>query len=246
MTKDKDPKPKKQIDDEDIDDMDWEDDDLEENTNDDKNDNVDGDDIDLDIIVDDIVEDDTDDDDTDLDDPDDDDDDDTVYFKFNTTSHKIEGKHRLKRDTIFYGKLNEESEEDEILYYNSTSEYYNKDFPIERGTVYEDESRNYGEVESQRLLKKDIYNLLKAKTDLDFDSNRRKPNKQSFNSYYEMLLKNLNNNYTKSEIFVELSYYFTDHIFNMYKLLYPQYATSIIMELREKGYLDELDDMMFV
>ena len=108
------------------------------------------------------------------------------------------------------------------------------------------ESSNYEEMENQRMLKNDIYNLLSSNTDLDFRSNRRKPNKQAFNNYYKMLIDNLNSKYTKSEIFVELSYYFTDHIFNMYKLLYPEYATGILMELRDKGYLKELDSMSFI
>ena len=56
-----------------------------------------------------------------------------------------------------------------------------------------------------------------------------------------MLLTNIDKQYTQSEIFVELSYYFTDNIFNMYKLLDKKYATSIIKELREKGFLNNLD-----
>ena len=56
-----------------------------------------------------------------------------------------------------------------------------------------------------------------------------------------MLLYNIDKQYTQSEIFVELSYYFTDNIFNMYKLLDKKYATSIIKELREKGFLNNLD-----
>jgi len=169
-------------------------------------------------------------------------DDDTVHFKFATTKHKLEGKHRLKRDTIFHGKL--EEEEDDM--YSSNSDYYNKDFPIEKGTTFENESINFEEMENQRKLKKNIYKILTDNTELDFTSNRRKPNKQAFNNYYQMLLDELENRYTRSEIFVELSYYFTDHIFNMYKLLYPEHATNIIMELRDKGYLTELDNMKFV
>jgi len=173
-----------------------------------------------------------------------DDSDETVYFKFNTTKHKLEGKHKLKRDTIFYGKLNEDETDDYLQ--QSNSDYFNKDFPIERGSQYEMESRHFEDAENQRNLKKRIYKLLKNNTDLDFNANRRKPNKQAFNSYYEMIIKELGNQYTKSEMFVELSYYFTDHIFNMYKLLYPIHATNIIIELKDKGYLNELDNMKFI
>jgi len=171
-------------------------------------------------------------------------DEDTVYFKFNTTTHRMEGKHSLKRDTIFNGKLNEENEED---MYSSNSEYFgNNGTPIKKGTLFNLESQNFHDMEEQRELKKRMYNLLKENTNIDFKSNRRKPNKQFFNEYYEMLLKELGNKYTKSEIFVELSYYFTDHIFNIYKLLYPIHATNIIKELKDKGYLNELNNMNFV
>ena len=211
-----------------------------------KIDDLEIDDLEIDDVVPKVLDDDPVDDDPVDDDEDDDDDepdsDETVYFKFSTTNHKMEGKHRLKRDTIFNGKLDEEDED----IYSSNSDYYNKDFPIEKGTSFENESRNFEEMESQRQLKISIYNILTENTELDFTSNRRKPNKQAFNNYYEMLLEQLKNRYTKSEIFVELSYYFTDHIFNMYKLLNPEHATNIIMELRDKGYLDELDDMKFV
>lgn len=215
------------------------------------NDLIDDDGDDENATDDDIIDDDNCDDEDDGDDDgddggdDEDGDDDAVYFKFNTSSHKLEGKHRLKRDTIFNGKL-EDQEDQEYYMYSSNSEYYNKDFPIEKGTTFEMESRNSEDLENSRQLKKDIFNILNRDTSLDFSSNRRKPNRQAFNSYFELLVSELDNDYSRSEIFVELSYYFTDHIFNMYKLLYPEHATSIIMEMRDKGYLKELDDMKFV
>ena len=169
--------------------------------------------------------------------------DETVYFKFNTTNHKLEGKHRLKRDTIFNGKLDDDEDED---IYSSNSDYFNKDFPIEKGSSFDMESRNFEEMENQRQLKINIYNILSENTDLDFTSNRRKPNKQAFNNYYEMLLDGLNDRYTKSEIFVELSYYFTDNIFNMFKLLDKSNATGIIMELKDKGYLNDIGSINFI
>jgi hypothetical protein len=172
-------------------------------------------------------------------------DEDTIYFRFNTSTHRMEGKHSLKRDTIFNGKLNEENEEEDM--YSSNSEYFsNNGIPVKKGTIFDMESHNFHDMEDQRLLKKNIYDLLKKNTNIEFQSNRRKPNKHFFNEYYEMLLKELGNKYSKSEIFVELSYYFTDHIFNIYKLLYPKHATNIIKELKDKGYLNELDNMNFV
>jgi hypothetical protein len=169
---------------------------------------------------------------------------DEIMFKFNTNNHKLEGKHSLLRDTIFKGKI--ESQED------SQSQTYQDEFnandglPIEIGTNYEFESRYHEEYINRLNLQKDVYNLLDEKTDLDFSSNRRKPNRNAFNDYYRMLLDNIGKDYTKSEIFVELSYYFTDNIFNMFKLLDKECATQIIIELKQSGYLTNLNNINFI
>ena len=174
-----------------------------------------------------------------------------VYFKYGTNNHKLDGKHSLKRDTILNGKLTEEMDiEDEGQPAHSSfimefDLYDTGDIPIERGSIFEEESRNAESVQTKRKLSEDVYHLLKNNTELDFRSNRRKPNKSTFNNYYKMLLANIDKQYTKSEIFVELAYYFTDNIFNMYKLLDKKYATTIIMELREKGFLNNLEDIIF-
>jgi len=168
-----------------------------------------------------------------------------VYFKFGTNNHKLDGKHSLKRDTILHGKLNERIES-ENSYYSDMSislniDYENADLSIEKGSVFYEESRSANDLQNRKKLSEDVYNLLRNNTELDFKASRRKPNKATFNNYYKMLLSNIDKQYTQSEIFVELSYYFTDNIFNMYKLLDKKYATSIIKELRDKGFLNNLD-----
>jgi hypothetical protein len=171
-----------------------------------------------------------------------------IYFKYGTNNHKLDGKHSLKRDTILNGKLVEPTEaENEMLSYGITDfEIYDtRDIPIEKGSIFEEESRHADELQNKRQLAEDVYYLLKNNTDLDFRSNRRKPNKATFNNYYKMLLINIDSQYTKNEIFVELAYYFTDNIFNMYKLLDKKYAIMIIKELKEKGHLKNLDDLNF-
>jgi len=166
-----------------------------------------------------------------------------IYFKFGTNNHKLEGKHSLKRDTIFNGKVTENTNE-EYDFYGQTGEMtdysFGSDSPLERGTLFEEESRNLDDFSNRRNLAKDVFDHLRDKTDIDFKSNRRKPNKIVFNGYYKMLLNEIGKNYTKSEIFVELAYYFTDNIFNMYKLLDKDYAMGIIDELRDKGYLEDI------
>lgn len=166
-----------------------------------------------------------------------------IMFKFNTNNHKIEGKHSLKRDTIFKGKIEHKSQEHSYI----TEDYSQSDgFPIEAGSAYEFESKHNDEYVSRLDLANDVYILLQNNTELDFTSNRRKPNRQAFNDYYRMLLNNLGKKYSKSEIFVELSYYFTDNIFNMFKLLDKEYATQIIYELKQSGYLDNLNNINFI
>lgn len=168
-----------------------------------------------------------------------------IMFKFNTNNHKVEGKHSLARDTIFKGKIEDANEQSE--YFSTQDEYFSIDgLPIESGTNYEFESKFNEEYIGRLNLQRDVYDLLSEKTELDFSSNRRKPNRQAFNDYYKMLLNNIGKEYTKSEIFVELSYYFTDNIFNMFKLLDKEYATQIIIELKQSGYLSNLNNINFI
>jgi hypothetical protein len=168
-----------------------------------------------------------------------------IMFKFNTNNHKMEGKHSLARDTIFKGKIDENVEQGD--YISSSDDFNISDgLPIEAGTSFEFESKFNEEYISRLNLSRDVYDLLKEKTELDFSSNRRKPNKQAFNDYFKMLLNNIGREYTKSEIFVELSYYFTDNIFNMFKLLDKEYATQIIIELKQSGYLSNLNNINFI
>jgi hypothetical protein len=170
-----------------------------------------------------------------------------IYFKFDTNNHKLEGKHSLKRDTIFNGKLTENIN-DEYEYYGQLSEtdFSFSESIIEKGSTIEEESRNSEVFTNRRNLSRDIYNILSTQTDIDFKANRRRPNKVVFNDYYKLVLNNIGHKYTKSEIFVELSYFFTDNIFNTYKLLNKNYAMGIINELREKGYLDDIMSISFV
>ena len=214
----------------------------------DLDDNIDIDGLDLEELdeelIADIVDNDSDIDDV-SDEEDNPDNDVDVMFRFNTNNHKQEGKHALARDTIFKGKIEDTTEEYE---YSSGQDSFNINdgLPIEAGTNYEFESKYHEEYISRLNLSRDVYGLLSENTELDFSSNRRKPNRQAFNDYYKMLLDEIGKEYTKSEIFVELSYYFTDNIFNMFKLLDKEYATQIIVELKQSGYLSNLNNINFI
>ena len=151
-----------------------------------------------------------------------------IYFKFGTNNHKLMGKHSLKRDTIFNGKITESTGE----FGQIDDEYNYTTSPVlEKGTSFEEESIYSNDVRSKRELAKDIFDILSNKTDIDFNSPRRKPNKITFNEYYKLIIDSVGKKYSKCDIFVELAYYFTDNHFNMYKLLEKKYAMGIIYEL---------------
>lgn len=161
-----------------------------------------------------------------------------LLYHFNTNKHKQEGKHRLKEDTIFKGKANS-TDEDEYDFDDNND--YN-----DLITFFDYESEEVSNSEEKNNLIKDIYTVLSTKTDIDFKTNRRKPNKETFNLYYNLLIKELGVRYTNSEMFVELSFYFTNNIFNTFKLLSKESATIIIKELTKKGYLKNLSNINFL
>lgn len=163
-----------------------------------------------------------------------------IRLKFNLNKHKRDGVHALKQDTIF-SNSNDKKEKPEETNDNNIANY-----KLEIGSLFEFESRHNDMYVNQKELSNDVYDILLEKTDIDFSSNRRKPNKQMFNVYYMLLVKELRLKYTYSELFVELSFFFTDNIFNMFKLLDKDSATIIIRELKNKGFLNGLDTIRFV
>lgn len=164
----------------------------------------------------------------------------TVY-KLNTNKHKREGKHRLKRDVIFMGRLEKKTDPD------NPYEDYTSPEPSFRLDIdsYVETNRGVDELEDPMGLVKEVYSLLGERTGMNFRQNRRKPTREAFNRYFDMLVVELGHRYTMSEIFVELSYYFTDNIFNMFKLLEMNKANAIVRELSRKGYLRGIRDINF-
>ncbi len=68
-------------------------------------------------------------------------------------------------------------------------------------------------------------------------NNRRKPSKSDFNHYYFLLKTHLKDeSFTNIELFNELAIYFSDNIFNMFKLL----------DNKWKKYLDYCDRFLFM
>ncbi len=174
-----------------------------------------------DIIDDTIIE-----DKIDLEDSDISEDEDIVLSK-----HKIQGKHSLKYDSIFKGKKEDPLSEDE---FEANSTYFNENFEVDKGSLYWFESIDNENYIKEKRIKEKVYDVLVNNTELNFLNNRRKPSKSDFNNYYFLLKTHLKDeSFTNVELFNELAVYFSDNLFNMFKLLDNKWRNLIINELQE-------------
>jgi hypothetical protein len=144
------------------------------------------------------------------------------------SKHKVQGKHSLKYDSIFKGKKEEKAEED------YSGMYYNEKFEVDKASFFYVESFDNESYIRQKNVKEKVYNVLLKNTSINFLNNRRKPSKSDFNHYYFLLNTHLKDDgFTNVELFNELSVYFSDNLFNMFKLLDNKWRNSIIIELQE-------------
>jgi hypothetical protein len=146
------------------------------------------------------------------------------------SKHKIEGKHSLKYDSIFKGKkedpLNEEDFDGGIFHKDSIE--------VDKSSNYYFESIDNENYTRSKLVKEKVYSVLLNNTSLNFLNNRRKPSRTDFNEYYNLLKSNLKEeSFTNIELFNELSVYFSDNLFNMFKLLDNKWRNLIISELQD-------------
>ncbi len=158
---------------------------------------------------------------------------------------KLIGKHSLVHDSIFKGKktnnITDEAESEYIIKNVGGS------LDISDGVLDGEESNSSIDYYRDSRLKTVIRDLLEEFTDINFLANRRKPSKSDFNAYYALLIKELfQYGYTKTEIFIELSGYFTDNIWNMFQLLENKYSNIIISELKEKVSFRDMDKIDFL
>jgi len=145
------------------------------------------------------------------------------------SKHTIQGKHSLKYDSIFKGKKEEplNEEEPEVV---SISE----SFEVDKSSNYWFESIDNENYVKEKRVKEKVYEVLVNHTDISFLNNRRKPSRSDFNNYYYLLKLHLKDeNFTNVELFNELAVYFSDNLFNMFKLLDNKWKTIIIKELQE-------------
>jgi hypothetical protein len=147
------------------------------------------------------------------------------------SKHKIEGKHSLKYDSIFKGKREEPASEDDP---DSFSSYFKETIEVDKSSMYHHESMDNESYVRGKLVKERVYEVLKEHTSINFLNNRRKPSKVDFNSYYGLIKTHLKDeSFTNIELFNELAVYFSDNIFNMFKLLDPKWRNLMLTELEE-------------
>jgi hypothetical protein len=147
------------------------------------------------------------------------------------SKHKIEGKHSLKYDSIFKGKKEDPVDEDTL---DGFATYYKDTIEVDKSSNYHTESIDNESYIRAKLVKERVYEVLKENTSINFLNNRRKPSRLDFNQYYSLLKKNLSEeSFTNIELFNELAVYFSDNLFNMFKLLDNNWRNLIISELQD-------------
>ena len=147
------------------------------------------------------------------------------------SKHKIEGKHSLKYDSIFKGKKEDPVDEDTL---DGFATYYKDTIEVDKSSNYHTESIDNESYIRSKLVKERVYSVLKENTSINFLNNRRKPSRLDFNQYYSLLKKDLSEeSFTNIELFNELAVYFSDNLFNMFKLLDNNWRNLIINELQD-------------
>jgi hypothetical protein len=148
------------------------------------------------------------------------------------SKHKLEGKHSLKYDSIFKGKKDDPlDEEDDTISFDT----YKKDtIELDKSSNYYFESIDNEKYIRSKQVKERVYEVLEKNTSINFLNNRRKPSRTDFNQYYNILKGNLQSeSFTNIELFNELAVYFSDNLFNMFKLLDKKWRNLIILELQD-------------
>jgi len=147
------------------------------------------------------------------------------------SKHKLEGKHSLKYDSIFKGKKEDPLDEDDTSSFNT----YQKDtIEVDKSSNYYFESIDNEKYIRAKQVKERVYEILQSNTSINFLNNRRKPSRTDFNQYYNILKQSLQlESFTNIELFNELAVYFSDNLFNMFKLLDKKWRNHIILELQD-------------
>ena len=146
------------------------------------------------------------------------------------SKHTINRKHSLSYDSIFKGKREDPLTEDSV----ELSSNFNDTFEVDKSSIYWFESVDNENYIKEKRIKEKVYEVLANHTDINFLNNRRKPSRSDFNHFYYLLKTHLvGESFTNVELFNELAIYFSDNLFNMFKLLDNKWRNLIISELQE-------------
>ena len=147
------------------------------------------------------------------------------------SKHKMEGKHSLKYDSIFKGKKEDPLDECELEGYGM---YHKDTIEVDKSSQYYFESIYNESYIRSKLVKERVYAVLGEFTSINFLNNRRKPSRSDFNNYYLLLKTHLKEeSFTNVELFNELAVYFSDNLFNMFKLLDNKWRNMMICEIQD-------------
>ena len=147
------------------------------------------------------------------------------------SKHKLEGKHSLKYDSIFKGKKEDPLDEDDL---DGFALYHKESIEVDKSSSYYFESIENEAYVRTKLVKERVYSILSDNTSINFLNNRRKPSRVDFNEYFNLLKRNLESeSFTNVELFNELAIYFSDNLFNRFKLLDGKWRNMIIAELQD-------------
>lgn len=162
------------------------------------------------------------------------------------SKHKEIGKHALKYDSIFKGKK-DDSDLDEYFIESATK---NNSFEPDTSSSYSFERESPTEYTRLSHLKKDLYDIIVNDIKLNIKNSRRKPSRVDFNKYFSRIVEKMDmGTYSYSEVFIELAYYFSENIENMFKLLDKKWGGKIAQELAKRGNIrgaKNLDDIDFL
>lgn len=163
------------------------------------------------------------------------------------SKHKIRDKHRLKYDSIFKGKKEYITEEEDSVA-NFTLSASNYDVDPSR-SYYEEK---FDQFELIRLsdMRTEMHDIISKHSKIDLSATiRRKPSKKEFNMIYGIIADTLDmQKYTYTEIFVEFAQYYSDNLENMFKFLDEGWGGKISAELihKSKEYnKNKMDDIDF-
>jgi hypothetical protein len=146
------------------------------------------------------------------------------------SKHTLQGKHSLKYDSIFKGKKEDPIDEDTVEVFSN----FNDNFEVDKSSIYWFESIDNENYIKEKRIKEKVYEVLSKHTDINFLNNRRKPSRVDFNQYYFLLKTHLvEESFSNVELFNELAVYFSDNLFNMFKLLDNKWRNLIIVELQD-------------